>query len=203
MGVEWAIYYIMNIAIDVDGVVADLVPKLLNDINHKFKTEYRIEDCTMWNFYDRENGMFHDPEHADYALKLMQSNHYAANLLPIKNAVHMVNALSEAGHNIIWVTAPFRSSKTWSFDRTNWILEHFPACSKHIILTDRKEWIDADILIDDNPENVVNWTSRGAVHKEAYLYAQPWNREFRKTFSKKLTINDWYDQKIKNIIDYK
>lgn len=192
----------MNIAIDVDGVVADLVPKLLSEINHKFKTKYTIEQCTMWNFYDRSGGMFDDPEHADYAVKLMRGAHYAANVRIISGSVDAINRICAAGHTVVWVTAPFRSSKTWAFDRTNWILEHFPACSKHIILTDRKEWVDADILIDDNPENIERWMKGGKKYRKGYLFSQPWNGEFRKSHPQHLILNGWDDRKVQTIIDH-
>ena len=100
----------------------------------------------------------------------------------------------DAGHQIIWLTAPWKQSQTWCYDRTIWIERHFGDISKNVIYASHKEDVPGDILIDDNPENLRKWKTAHP-DGEAILFRQPWN-----VFESMSFISGWDDSKLDTYI---
>ena len=77
------------------------------------------------------------------------------NLEPLKDAVDSVNKLlsSEQYEVYFLSTAPWGNTSAWT-DKRIWLEELFgDTINRKLILTNRKDLVKGDILIDDRPNN--------------------------------------------------
>lgn len=47
----------------------------------------------------------------------------------------------------------------------------------HIIITQHKELVQGDVLIDDCAENIHKWNIASSTHRFGLLLSQPWNKD--------------------------
>lgn len=71
------------------------------------------------------------------------------------------------------MTAPLLHCPTWESERREWLRCHFGFKARDVIFTARKDLVHGDVLIDDKPEHVKEWSLRWG--KCAVLWAQPYN----------------------------
>ena len=140
----------MIILIDCDGIVADCVTTA--GLSHKTITSY---------------------DNPAIIAALTRPN-FALDMFEYEGARQGIYDLVEAGHNVVFVTAPYPENDTWAHDREIWLEERFPGFP--VVHTKHKYLIDGDVFIDDSPANVQRWQD---CHQDGYavLWARPWNRE--------------------------
>ena len=151
-----------RIAIDMDEVIADVLPKFIKLYHRDFGTPLDLvidpgnevfknvpEDVNQkWLEYINEEGFFRD-------LAVIPDSQRVIKALQEKYEVYIVSAAME-----------FRNSLVEKYD---WLAEHFPFISwKNIIFCGNKI-IEADILIDDRIKNFQNFKGR------PLLYSSPHN----------------------------
>lgn len=151
----------MVILLDVDDVLVNFTSEVNDFVNKKFNTNYKYEDST-WGFVNYED------EHREYAMTLARSYEFISNLEFKDGAVEFVNTLTSNGHDVIFLTSALEGVLD---ARSKFLSKAFPHLKNNIILAKRKDIIAADIIIDDNINNVA--TSR-AKHK--ILVRCPWNK---------------------------
>lgn len=105
-----------------------------------------------------------------------------------------LTSLSASGHEIIFATHRPKSAVQDTVDWLSLYMKDIPYTGLHFLTNgEDKHSIDADLLIDDKPENVVNWyyfTDR----KGAILFDRPWNRELESGFDNGLYIaKGWHE----------
>lgn len=90
-----------------------------------------------------------------------------------------IRDLRDAGHELVLVT---HRPKEALRDTNAWLELHFgneypyPWAGQHILSNlENKAQVDADVLIDDKPENIIDWQNAG---REAILFDREWNRNF-------------------------
>lgn len=154
-----------RIAVDVDGVLADLVAVLAAELGRE------PDSFTTPRFAD---GDF-TPVEVSRMERLMVSPGFVRRLPLYHNAGIGMAELHTCGEVVI-VTHQYEASPTWVFDRAGWLLEHFPDVP--VIFTKAKHMVDADVLVEDTPANAVKFVEavRG---RSALLVARPWNEEWR------------------------
>lgn len=154
------------IGLDVDGVLADFVGKVLYYQNSVFKTNFKHSDITS---YDIESIIGESNFHT--ALELMQNNHDAKyfNLLPYANT--LVSELRKIGR-VVFTTAPCPYYRGWADDRFFWLKNNFDATRSDILSISDKTLFAGHVLIDDSPHNIQSWQS---INKPGFQIAQPWN----------------------------
>src|SRR3990167_4217964 len=138
----------LKILIDVDGVVADFVGRLLAKLKQKHEIFVNRWHITHWDFFSKPNETF-DTKTLTIIWKMFNSSGFVKYLQPIYYSKQKIQELHNQGHSIIWVTAQHKTSKTWCFDRFYWIEKYFGHISNRIIFTWEKELIGGDIFIDD------------------------------------------------------
>jgi len=158
----------LTIAIDVDGVCADLITPWLRRYNCDWEDnlqpeqihEYRIEkfvrpECGM-AIYDYIN----DPSIYD-------------EVLPIEGAIEGVRRLRAKGHDICFATASPASAMGRKF---YWLSRFgFLKTIDEYIEISAKHLLRVDALIDDNPDMILKMLrSPGA--GVGLLFWQPWNK---------------------------
>lgn len=166
----------MRIGIDIDGVLADFVSKVLQSIGGRLLPA-DIEH------YDMKDQLTHS-ERQRFNLACSRGVFWQS-LVAIPGAKDAVAKIREAEHFVIAVSTPWQGCQTWLYQRQRW-LDRKIAANVPIITTAYKELIDVDILIDDKPDTVIAFNSyRGGGNlKQGYsvrgpraiLFSQPWNR---------------------------
>lgn len=153
----------MRVLFDVDGVLADLVTPLAE------KFDFKKEDVTAFNFNDCLGKI-----KASKIYQEMARPGFCAELQAMKEALAVLKEVQELGHEIVFVTAPFPYSRTWSFDRVLWLKREFRDIDAPVVLTDHKDLVAGDVLIDDK---LANYNQFEAIGRRALLIDQPWNRK--------------------------
>lgn len=102
---------------------------------------------------------------------------------PIPGAQETLQKLYDEGHNIYIVTASDYRTCEAKFDR---ILPLFPWLDwNHVIITNNKQMVKGDILIDDGPHNLVD----GDYMK--LLFDRPHNRSFDARANGVIRVETW------------
>lgn len=174
-----------RLLVDVDEVVGDFLTPTLTAIAKVTGTITFRADQTEWNIFasltpsDREavfSGFIDQPG-------------FAREMPVHEEAAYMINLLSEYV-DIQFVTSPWRRSKTWVYDRNQWLEEHFPlGVGKRVCHTAEKECVVGDFLIDDKPDNVVRW-KKAHPRGQAILLKKPYNAGFESSLPI-LHTDDW------------
>ncbi len=166
----------MKVAVDIDGVLLDIIIEYCKIFNKRYGTHYQKKDVTSWDFFkewniDEEtafkiffeiyantgNVPFIDPDAPDILKKLNKSHQVSivsARLPEYQNEI--VKKLRD--HNILHKV----------HYKEVILLHHYPS--------DIKLRENYDIYIDDNPnlaESIKNLKGRTLL-----LYDQPWNQHF-------------------------
>jgi uncharacterized protein len=155
----------MKIALDVDGVLADVILSWIAYSN-TIRSKITKNDITDWDFWRK--------------FKINRYDFYTElnscwknwNSIPVteKNLSSTTKKLSNLGQVDI-VTA--REHSTNSFVKS-WLNHHNISYDNYVSVIDgpMKANLDYDIFIDDSPLNVSNFLQH---NKKVILYSQPWN----------------------------
>ena len=186
----------MKILVDIDGVSGDLVGEVLDRLNERRDMKFTHEHITEWNFFHPDSDIFNDEELADVNEIFCQEG--LTNEIKLMPGIkETLEKLVKEGHEIVWLTAPWKLSKTWCYDRTVWIERELGHISKNIIFAWNKECIPGDILIDDNPEFLMKWKKHNLMG-QTILFKQPWNIKVGKEQGLHF-MNDWNDVQSLNV----
>ena len=122
----------LKILCDIDGVSCDLISELLIRFNKRLGTNFKHDHITHWDFFHPDSDVFTEDE-----LKVVRE---IFNEEGLANEVAVMAGLKTAlekvvadGHEVIWLTSPWKESKTWCYDRTIWIERELGHISKKII----------------------------------------------------------------------
>ena len=155
----------MKIALDVDGVLADVIVSWINYSN-SIRSKISKHEITDWEFWKK--------------FQINQFDFYAElsacwknwNMIPPteENLSSVTKSLSSLGQVDI-VTA--REKSTDSFVKS-WLIHHDISYDNYVSVIDgpMKADLNYDIFIDDSPLNAVKFLKNG---KKVILYSQPWN----------------------------
>ena len=151
---------------DVDGVICNFVGGLIKshqwDIEHDdWKSYYHnrqmgVEDAVMW----------------DPTLK----PGWWLSLEPYPGAKEFIQAIRDAGHDIIYSSAPSVDSKC-AAEKIDWLRQHGFMNGNDYTLGPKKFLLagSGGILIDDSDDQISAFQDRGGV---GVLFPQPWNKRW-------------------------
>jgi hypothetical protein len=158
----------MKIALDVDGVLADVIISWLNYSN-SIRPEIAKHQITSWEFWNEFN-----IDRYDFYTELSSCwKNWLSIPTTEKNLSSITKSLTEIGQVDI-VTARERS--TDSFVKS-WLDHHNIAYDNYVSVIDgpMKADLDYDVFIDDSPLNAEKFLTN---KKKVILYSQPWNQNF-------------------------
>ncbi|KFM22238.1 putative nucleotidase YqfW protein [Marine Group I thaumarchaeote SCGC AAA799-B03] len=156
----------MKIALDVDGVLADVIQSWLNYSN-SIRQEIQKHEITDWNFWKK-----FDIDRYDFYSELRSCWKNWISIPPTEeNLASITKNLSDIGQVDI-VTARERS--TDSFVK-KWLEYHNISYDNYVPVIDgpMKADLDYDVFIDDSPLNALKFLQN---NKNIILYSQPWNQ---------------------------
>lgn len=159
----------MIIGIDIDGVLNDLVPKVLALYNSRSNKDIQLSNITEYNFYDCL-----DKEDADEIISLFKDEELWNSLEPVSDAQWGVKTLINCGHEVYLATATSPENFYW---KVKWIEKYYPFIdSKRIICIHNKGLLKCDVLIDDCLDNLASNIC------ERIVINQPWNQDKEKRY---------------------
>ena len=156
----------MKIALDVDGVLADVIESWLVFSNKK-RSRMIKEDIRSWDFW-REFQI----NQFDFYTELSQCWKNWISIPPTEENLSSVSKdLSNFGQVDI-VTAREKSTDTFV---KNWLKHNNIVYDNYVSVIDgpMKANLDYDVFIDDSPLNAMKFLKN---RKNIFLYSQPWNK---------------------------
>lgn len=154
----------IRIAVDVDGVLADQVSLILSKLNKTYNIQISNEEIVEWDFPIMETRIDIEIEKA-----LLDPKH-VMNLPLIEGAKKGLSYLWQNHHVIIATSRPKETESA----TMKWLSSNFKF---HEYINTRgksKKTVDASILIDDNIENIKEFSENSGI---GLLFSQPWNRD--------------------------
>ena len=171
-----------TIAIDIDEVLADLITPWIKRYNLDFDDDIREEQIISWDISN-----FVKKEAVDYIYNYCADPKIYDFVKPIIGANLAITNLSKR-FDIVYVTSSVYSvsgiKKTWLKNN------RFPH-SDNYVETMRKQYVDADIIIDDRFSNIYDFVFRKP-SRTGILYAKSWNKDANLESSNSiLRLDDW------------
>lgn len=164
-----------TIAVDVDGVCADLHAEWLKRYNAEFADTLTVERIHQWDMIPAVK-----PECGKQIYKYLNQPDLYANVPVIAGAHDGVNDLRDRGWRVVFVTS---CTKGMADQKWEWLERHgFLAVTKghspDLIIAHDKSLIRADALLDDYDGNLHGWMRRGILLDAPYNRAAigPWTR---------------------------
>ena len=156
----------MKIALDVDGVLADVIQSWLN-YNNSIRQEISKQEISDWDFWKKFK-----INRYDFYAELSSCWKNWMSVPPTETNLSLTTKnLSKLGQVDI-VTARERS--TDSFVK-NWLNHYDISYDNYVSVIDgpMKADLDYDVFIDDSPLNALKIIQQ---KKKIILYSQPWNQ---------------------------
>lgn len=159
----------MTIAVDVDGVLAEQVPPVLESVREEYGVETVKEDVRTWA---------EDIPDSDSNVKIeietrLEQPEFVRSMPPVEGAVDVMRRLASDGHRLVVATA---RDEVATEATEEWLDHHgIPFDEIRHVENGEKQTLGADVLIDDYPGNVPSFVESGGV---GILFEQPWNRDF-------------------------
>lgn len=164
----------MIVLFDVDGVFADLLGKILDDVRELYPHTPTVSSITNWGLFDKGTSALTEEQRA-YAIQLLDTPGYGQTLPLIDGAQDGYEKFKQRGHQVQWLTSSWRTNPTWEYDRRIWIKKNFGSHKYDINFVHNKWFFRGDYFLDDKVDNVVKWSAAHPAGK-ASLYNQPWNQ---------------------------
>ena len=150
----------MRILIDMDGIITDLLGKWLDRYNDGFNDCLTVDMVDSWHLQECVK-----PECSEERLfSYIKQPGFFSDLKPLPGGVEGVKELVSLGHTVRFATAPCNADSAKC--KIAWLDYHFRGSGikgLDSFLCHDKEWIEADLLIDDKPETLARWDVKGGM----------------------------------------
>lgn len=152
----------MTIYIDMDEVCVELLDEWLNYLNSYDAPHKSVKDITEWDLSKSYPTLTNEQLYSP----LLDINLWE-RVRPVENAYKYLKQLIEDGHQVYIATASYPHS--FYLKVTHCLLKHFDFLSpKDIICINNKSLLRGDILFDDYPENLRNFTGIKVLKNKPY-----------------------------------
>lgn len=164
----------MRILIDVDGVMLNTQEALLKRLNNRYGTRYTLRNVTHYHWFENVY------KNINPWAELEDECFWEEEVSLIDGAKDAIKYFVNYKHDIYFVTAsnvfnPALSTKLFCLKTFMGFTDKW--LNNHIIITQHKELVQGDILIDDCAENVYKWIVGSSPRKFGLLFGQPWNKD--------------------------
>lgn len=169
---------------DADDVVVDFIGGLLGSVKKEYGVEVRKEDIKEWNLHPILDPIIG----RSFWAWLKDRERLWANFDAVDGAIGSIDKLRRDGHYMELVT----SKPDWAEHNVFiWLGKWRPNFHRVTItkLDDKKaDFSDADLLIDDKPQNCMDWIATG---RKAILFASAHNKAFREKSDLLMRADNW------------
>jgi 5'(3')-deoxyribonucleotidase len=160
-----------EVLLDIDGVAANFIEGCRPAAERLIGRPVHHDEIDQWLI---EKALGLDEAQTKELYRHVMEEGWCRSLPAYEHAKESVARIREFA-TVIPVTAHFFDSKTWAWERDEWILAHLEIPKTDIVHTHRKFQIDGDVLIDDKPEHLRRWHARHP-HGRALLFQRNYNR---------------------------
>lgn len=162
----------LTILLDLDDVLNNQNELWIHELNRLYNRTVKYEDITAW-----EMEQFYPGIEGRHLAEPLFSDRLLSAMRPSREAVEYTWRWYCAGHHLVVVTATSlrnASSKVqWLYRNYRWFDE------RNFIITQKKQLIDGDILIDDGFHNFIADPQSGRIPAYTGICLdRPWNRGF-------------------------
>ena len=171
--------YRLTVLVDLDDTIEDLLGAWVGELNKRFGTCVGYNDIASW-------------EIGSYFTNLTENQIYSPLLegefwekVKIKpGAKEYIERLIDDGHKVVVVTASHPDTISHKLNKV--LFKNLPFLSyKDVIIAHRKQMIKGDILVDDNPVNLLNGDYQGI------LVDMPHNKSYKAEKHGLFRAKDW------------
>lgn len=157
-----------RVLLDCDGVLSDFIGHLIAELKARgLPVPETFTEYEIFNQLDDKTSVI--------AKQLLNDGQFWNMMPKHEEAVHAVEALKAAGHDIAVVTTPWTSCIGWEFCRRAWLMRHFQLRPKRMIPVFEKHWVHGDVFVDDKPAHLRDWM-RAWPKGRAFLMDRPWSQ---------------------------
>lgn len=165
------------LAVDVDGVLADVHTTWLARYNHDYHDNLTKEQWTTWNIEKLVK-----PECGKKIFKYIEDPSIYDDTLPIDGALERINVLKRS-YRVIFVTT---STLGASGKKFLWLKQHgFLTKQEDYVECKDKSLVYSQYLIDDDIKNIVKPVPYD--NRINILFTEPWNKDFMWVYR----MDDW------------
>ncbi len=155
------------ILLDGDGCIADFVNASLDYLRRAWGMNFTEDDVGEWDVCEA----LKLPTHVREAMRRhWKTLGFCTAIEPYPGAKDFVRNLRELGPFKI-VTAPMNGSRTWAWEREQWLWHHFEISRDDVVSVRDKAVVAGHVMIDDSAANILTTTARHRI-----LFDRPWNR---------------------------
>ena len=159
-----------EVLLDIDGVAANFIEGCRTPAERLIGRTFHHDDVDQWAI---EKALGMDATQAKELFRHVMEEGWCRALPAYEHARECVAKIREYAV-VVPLTAHFHGSKTWAWERDEWILEHLGIPKIDIIHTHRKFQVDGDVLIDDKPSHLRTWLARRP-DRRAVLFQRAYN----------------------------
>lgn len=169
----------MRILVDMDGICVNLYDSWFEAYNRDWHDNLTIDRVQGWNVHEyvqlecgtKIYDILHRPGFFDY-------------LPALPGAVNSITELVGRGHDVRFATAS--PSADAARGKIEWVRREFKHLNfgvKHVLQLHDKQWLKADMLIDDKPETIEEWGRAGRTVMAIRWPYNEWAKEFATVYA--------------------
>lgn len=171
----------MTILVDLDNVMVDLNTIWVKYLNEMYGTDVKPDDITAWDMQK-----FFPTLTRSQIFKPFKNVKMWEEIEPIEGAQYYMQKLIDEGHQVYVCTSTFYPYIDMKYRKV--IRRLFPFIDwKNVIVTSNKSLINADVLIDDAPQNFGNW------YEVSILFTAPHNKNIDNDVLDLSRADNWKD----------
>lgn len=169
-----------TILIDMDDTIEYLLDAWIKRLNIKFDRSVSRQAVTRWEIWE-----FFPTLTKEEVFSPLSEEDFWETVEPRKDAIVYVKKLIDLGNDVYIVTSSHYSTIKDKIEKC--LFKHFPYIQwQSVIITDNKQMIKGDWLIDDNPNNLIN----GDYKK--ILITSSHNKNFDEASIGAIRFDSWY-----------
>lgn len=168
-----------TILIDMDDTIEDLLGSWVEALNRKHGTSVHADDITDWDL----TRFFPTLDRYEVFAPVFEDEFWGT-VKPKKDAARYIKKLKDDGHTIYICTNSNYKTLKAKMDKV--LFRYFDFLSwNDVIITNRKQLINADFLIDDAVHNLIGGKYKGI------LMDAPHNRDFNENEQQIIRVKSW------------
>ena len=169
----------MTILVDMDDTIEQLLAALVKKANERFNRSATIDEITDWSIVCAYPGL-----EKRQILELMYEPGFWDTVEPVPGAADALKYLMDKGHQVYVVTATEFENVPAKMERV--LFRYFPFLSRdQVIITENKQMIRGDVLIDDGTHNL-----EGGEYRKI-LFTAPYNKDYDAEANGMIRVHNW------------
>lgn len=169
----------LTILIDMDDTMVDLMSVWTERLNKQYGLSIKCSDICVWDLMQIFTSLTKEQIYAP-----LHDENLWDELKPIADSAKYIKKLIDDGHEVYVVTSAHY--KTFKPKVEKVILKYFPFISwRNVIVTNKKQIIKGDILIDDAVHNLTGGEYR------KFLVNAPHNQSFDAEKNDMIRVSSW------------